>query len=139
MLVGILTMLVSSPDLGAQDVEAEGVCELGRVTSIVVDNRPIFQLETLEEDSPLRWVYRLANALHITTRQSFILREILFAENDCLDPFLLEESGRILRQYPFIANANVNAVEQPDGTYHVLITTQDEWTTKFDLGVSFDR
>ena len=139
VLVGILTMLVSSPDLGAQDVEAEGVCELGRVTSIVVDNRPIFQLETLEEDSPLRWVYRLANALHITTRQSFILREILFAENDCLDPFLLEESGRILRQYPFIANADVAPVEQPDGTYHVLINTQDEWTTKFDLGVSIDQ
>ena len=58
VLVGILsTMLVSSPDLGAQDVEPEGVSELGRVTNIVVDNRPIFQLETLEEDSPLRWGY----------------------------------------------------------------------------------
>ncbi|HCK90558.1 MAG TPA: hypothetical protein DHW54_05200, partial [Gemmatimonadetes bacterium] len=132
-------MLVLSPDVGAQAAGPEGLCELGRVTNIIVDNRPVFQLETLEEGSPLRWVYRLANALHITTRQSFILREILFGENDCLDPFLLEESGRILRQYPFIANADVVPVEQPDGTYHILINTQDEWTTKFDLGVSIDQ
>ena len=139
LLVMLITMLVSSPELGAQAIGPDGVCEVGRVTNIVVDNRPIFQLETLEEDSPLRWVYRLANALHITTRQSFILREILFDENDCLDPFLLEESGRILRQYPFIANADVVPVEQPDGTYHVRINTQDEWTTKFDLGISIDQ
>jgi len=140
VLVGIIsTTLVLSPDLGAQAVGTGSLCELGRVTNIIVDNRPIFQLETLEEGSPLRWVYRLANALHITTRQSFILREVLFSENDCLDPFLLEESGRILRQYPFIANADVVPVEQPDGTYHVLINTQDEWTTKFDLGVSIDQ
>ena len=140
VLVSIIsTTLVLSPDLGAQAVGTGSLCELGRVTNIIVDNRPIFQLETLEEGSPLRWVYRLANALHITTRQSFILREVLFSENDCLDPFLLEESGRILRQYPFIANADVVPVEQPDGTYHVLINTQDEWTTKFDLGVSIDQ
>ena len=65
VLVGIIgTTLVLSPDLGAQAVGPDGLCELGRVTNIIVDNRPIFQLETLEEGSPLRWVYRLANALH---------------------------------------------------------------------------
>ncbi len=140
VLFGALFLtLASSPGLKAQDPEADDMCETGRVTNILVDNRPIFQLETLNEGSPLRWVYRLANSLHITTRESFILREMLFEENDCLDPFLLEESGRILRQYPFIANADVVPVEQPDGTYHVHINTQDEWTTKLDLGVSIDQ
>ena len=59
LLAMLITMLVSSPELGAQAIGPDGVCEVGRVTNIVVDNRPIFQLETLEEDSPLRWVYRL--------------------------------------------------------------------------------
>jgi len=82
--------------------------------------------------------YRLANALHVKTREQFIRKELLFQEGDCHDPFLLEESGRILRSYVFIARADVFSVEQPDGTYHVVVDTQDEWTTRMDLGVSFD-
>ena len=76
LLVMLITMLVSSPELGAQAIGPDGVCEVGRVTNIVVDNRPIFQLETLEEDSPLRWVYWPGKALPITTRQSLTPREI---------------------------------------------------------------
>ena len=75
VLFGALFLtLASSPGLKAQDPEADDMCETGRVTNILVDNRPIFQLETLNEGSPLRWVYRLANSLHITTRESYILR-----------------------------------------------------------------
>jgi hypothetical protein len=129
---------LTAPEASAQTV-APTVCEAGRVTNIFVDNRSIFQVDELPEGSRLRWIYKFANALHITTRESFILREILFAEGDCLDPLLLEESGRLLRFYPFIETADVFPVQQPDGSYHVVIDTQDRWTTQFDLGVSFDQ
>ena len=139
-LLWTAVLTVASPQVArAQQPEAVAECEVGRVTNIFVDNRPIFQLDELSEGSPLRWMYRLANALHITTRESFILREILFEQDDCLDPFLLGESARILRQYPFITDADVFPVEQPDGTYHVVIDTQDRWSTQFDLGVSIDQ
>ena len=63
---------------------------------------------------------------------------MLFHEGDCYDAFLVEESGRILRGYNFLARADVFAVDQPDGSKHVVVDTQDEWTTRVDLGLSFD-
>ena len=137
-MLGCTAITASVPqDVLSQVTDSPTVCETGRISNIFVDNRSIFQLD----DFPgwARGFFGLANSLHITTRDSFILREILFAEGDCLDPLLLEESARILRSYPFISTADVFPVAQLDGTYHVVIDTQDEWTLQFDLGVSFDQ
>jgi hypothetical protein len=113
-------------------------CLPGRISNIFVDNHSIFDLDQLEASGVLRGVYKLANSLHVKTRESFIRRELLFAVGDCLDPFLLEESERLLRQYIFIARVDVFAVAQPDGTHHVVVDTQDEWTTRVDFGPTFD-
>jgi len=95
-------------------------------------------VEKVGDGGLLGWVYGTANALHVKTRASFIRRELLFRVGDCYDPLLLEESGRLLRGYVFLARADVFAVDQPDGSKHVVVDTQDEWTTRVDLGVSFD-
>lgn len=124
--------------LPAQESTTPEACPAGRISNIFIDNHSIFDVDDLEEGNKLRWAYRLANALHVRTRQSFIRRELLVEEGDCLDPLLLNESGRILRRYGFIAHADVFAVAQADGTHHVVVDTQDEWTTKVDLGVSVD-
>ena len=136
-LLGYATLTVSVPSLAQSQVaDSATACETGRISNIFVDNRSIYEIV---DGDPLRWFYRLANALHINTTEGFILREVLFSVGDCLDPQLLEESYRILESYPFIAASDVYPVAQPDGTYHVVIDTQDEWTTQFDLGVSFDQ
>lgn len=122
---------------GTQAPPAEA-CPDGRITRIFVDNRSIFDVDQMGGGQTLQGFYRLANALHVKTREGFIRDELLFAEGDCLEPYLLEESGRILRGYTFIARADVFAVGQEDGTTHVVVDTQDEWTTRLDLGVSVD-
>jgi hypothetical protein len=108
------------------------------VSHVFIDNHSIFDVDDLQESGSLGWAYELANTLHIRTRADFIRDEILLEEGDCYDPVLVEESGRILRSYPFIAQADVFAVEQPDGSKHLVVDTQDEWTTQLDLGVSLD-
>ena len=139
-LIGVLgcTAITAAvaQDVQSQVIDSPTVCETGRISNIFVDNRSIYEI--IDRD-PLRWFYRLANALHINTSEGFILREVLFSEGECLNPLLLEESYRILESYPFIGTADVYPIAQPDGTYHVVIDTQDEWTTQFDLGVSFDQ
>ena len=95
-------------------------------------------MEELGEDVPWSWAYRVVNALHIRTRASFIRDELLFQEGDCYEPFLLEDSGRLLRAHPFLAHADVYAVAPEEGERHVVVDTRDEWTTQVDLGVSFD-
>lgn len=138
LALGLLPLL-SGGALAAQEPAPPVPCAEGRISHVFVDNHSIFDVDDLEESGSLGWAYGLANALHIRTRADFIRDEILFQEGDCYDPLLLEESGRILRSYPFIARADVYAVEQLDGTKHVVVDTQDEWTTQVDLGVSLDQ
>lgn len=137
MVVGAVVALHGG-GAAAQELTEAADCSQGRISHIFVDNRSIFDLDELAGGRTLRGFYKLANALHVKTRESFLREELLFQEGDCFDPFLMEESGRILRGYTFIARADVFSVRQPDGSHHVVVDTQDEWTTRVDLGVSFD-
>jgi hypothetical protein len=114
-------------------------CPQGRISYVFIDNRSIFDTAGLEPDAKFRWAYRFANAVHIETRREFLERELLFQQGDCLDPLLLEETERLLREYRFIARSDVFAVPQPDGSQHVVVDTQDEWTTRLDLGVRVEN
>jgi hypothetical protein len=113
-------------------------CPEGRITAIFVDTHSIYDVGQVHDGGLLGWVYGTANALHVKTRESFVRRELLFHVGDCYDHLLIEESGRILRNYSFLARADVYPVDQPDGNKHVVVDTQDEWTTRVDLGLSFD-
>lgn len=124
--------------VAAQVVPSAAACPQGRISEVFIDNHSIYDLEQVEREGFVRGVYRLANTLHVKTRESFIRKELLFGVGDCYDPFVLEESGRILRGYGFLARADVFAVDQPDGSKHVVVDTQDEWTTKISVGLSFE-
>lgn len=113
------------------------VCPQGRISYIFIDNRSIFDTTELDPEAPFLWAYRFTNNLHIRTREEFLRKELLFETGDCLDPSLLAETERLLRSYRFIARSDVFAVPQPDGSQHVVVDTQDEWTTKVDMGFRF--
>jgi hypothetical protein len=132
-LAGLAPVAGSAQEPGVAGAE---VCPQGRVSYVFIDNHSVFDTSKEHTSGAIRWAYRAANALHVRTRESFISSELLFRTGDCLDPFLLGESGRILRGYRFLASADVFAVPQPDGTNHVVVDTWDEWTTKLDLGIA---
>ncbi|MBW3534480.1 MAG: hypothetical protein KY453_04580 [Gemmatimonadetes bacterium] len=129
-----LALAASPAPAGAQAQE----CARGVVSHVFVDNKSIYDPDELDEDTSFRWAFELANALHVRTKARFIGQELLFRAGDCYDPFLLEESERLLRDYGFISRADVFGIQQPDGSWHVVVDTKDEWTTKVDLGVDFD-
>ncbi|MDQ4075404.1 MAG: hypothetical protein M3220_04065, partial [Chloroflexota bacterium] len=108
-------------------------CTRGRISNVFIDNHSVFDLSNPEQNQRFRWAFRLANRLHIRTREEVIERELLFREGGCYDPRLLEESERILRETGFIARADIYAVRQPDGTYHVVVDTQDDWSTRLEF------
>ncbi|HSM36995.1 MAG TPA: POTRA domain-containing protein [Longimicrobiales bacterium] len=114
-------------------------CETGRIAHVFIDNHSIFDTSDPELDARFRWAYRTANALHARTDAEVIRRELQFAEGDCLDPFLLAESERLLRDLGFLASVDVFSVRQPDGTHHVIVNTRDEWSTKVDIRADFDE
>lgn len=122
----------------AAQARSQGTCPDGRIDTVVVHNHSIYDAQQANVSGAVRRFYRLANALHFKTRESFIRSELLFHKGDCYRPLLLSESGRILRSYPFLARADVFAVSRPDGVKDVVVDTQDEWTTRINLNVGFD-
>ena len=130
-----------APVAGLQDFvtgPAQPTCEGPRISRLVIENKDIYEESDIQEIGRFGWTLRLANRLHMRTTADFITRELLFAEGDCLDRFTLNESVRLLRLYGFISDAAIFTAEQPDSSYEVTVETKDEWTTKLDLGVSFD-
>jgi hypothetical protein len=115
----------------AQDAPVDE-CAAGRISQVFIDNRSVFDTEAGRQGSRFGWAFRLANRAHIRTRDQVIRRELLFKEDDCYDPALLLDSERILRSTSYIADADVFAVRQPDGTMHVVVETRDEWSTRLE-------
>ncbi|HEX5871264.1 MAG TPA: BamA/TamA family outer membrane protein [Longimicrobium sp.] len=122
--------LAAAVPAGAQ--VGAGACRDGAITEIFVDNRSVFDVGGDELDSRFNWAYRSANRMHVRTRETVIRRELLFGVGDCYVPALLEDSERILRSLSFIADADVFAVRQPDGTQHVVVETRDEWSVRLE-------
>lgn len=121
----------SAPPPPVSDRRGEA-CPDGIISEVFVDNKSVFDVGAPELDPRFNWAYRLANGLHVRTRESVIRRELLFTEGDCYVPAALEDSERILRAASYIADADVFAVRQADGTYHVLVETRDEWSTRLE-------
>jgi hypothetical protein len=130
-------LLVGTPAAAQQD--ADPSCPAGRISYVFIDNHSIFDSEELGEERSFQWAYDLVNALHMDTRASFLADEILVSVGDCYDPFMLEESGRLLRRYSFIARADVFGIRQEDGTWHVVVDTKDEWTTELNVHFNFEE
>jgi hypothetical protein len=140
-ILPILLVLLSAPLAAQEPVEppdtpvAADTCALGRISYVFIDNQSIFDTTDPELEGRFRWAYRTANALHIRTREGVIRRELLFGPGSCFDPFLLEETERLLRSYDFLSRVDVFPVPRPDGTYHVIVTTRDDWSTRLDVRV----
>jgi hypothetical protein len=105
-----------------------------RIGEIRFDARDLFDAEASDEDTK---VSRLANRLHITTRQGTIEDQLLFKSGDLYQPGLLEESARILRDTRYLRDAQIRPVAFHDGVVDIEVTTQDVWT--FNPGISFGR
>ncbi|MEO8016709.1 MAG: hypothetical protein ABI769_02765 [Pseudomonadota bacterium] len=112
------------------ELEAAGA----HIGAILFDARQLFDAEAQDEDTALG---RLANRLHIQTRDSTIEDQLLFKTGDLYRPGLLEESARILRDTRYLRDAWIRPVAFHDGVVDLEVTTQDVWT--FNPGISFGR
>jgi hypothetical protein len=112
-------------------------CAEGVITEIDVESRSIFDPSSTSI-APLAWTYGLLNLLHVNTNESFIRGELLFAEGDCFDSFLYEESYRLLDQHGFLNVDEMRVEDDGAGGRRISVATRDEWSTKVDIGVTYD-
>jgi hypothetical protein len=131
----VVLLLFLAPGTAAPQSAPPPECETGVIDHIFIDNHSIFDTSDPDLDPRFRWAYSLANRLHIRTRPSVIARELVFGVGDCYDPIRIEESARLLRSYRFLARVDIYGVQQPDGGYHVVVDTEDEWSTQVQAKV----
>jgi hypothetical protein len=121
---------LAAPCAALSQLEAEGY----RIGKVRVHQREIFEDESGEGLPPL---YRLANNLHIDTRDEVIESQLLFAEGEPLSARRIEETERNLRDLRYIREPDVRALDCHDGVVDIEVTAREVWTT--NPGVTFER
>jgi hypothetical protein len=122
---------VLADDCGPRSqLEAEGY----RVGKVRVRNLEIFEPEG---DAELPSLYRLANNLHIDTRDSVIESQLLFEEGEAYSERLVDETERNLRDLRYIREPEVRAVDCHEGLVDLEVAVREVWTT--NPGVTFER
>ena len=94
---------------------------------IVVEVGDVFDLSRPDENI---WLGRLADHLHTSTRETVIRRVLLFQEGDRVRTRRIYETERLLRALPFVKDAHIEPVVQPDGTVVARVRVRDAWTTQ---------
>ncbi|HEX9654823.1 MAG TPA: BamA/TamA family outer membrane protein [bacterium] len=82
------------------------------------------------------FLYHWANTLHIVTRERVIQKTLLFKAGDVLDPELLEESERKLRQLSYLGDAKISIENQDTDSVDIKVVTRDQWSTVLSLILS---
>ena len=132
--VALLAFLLATAPVAV----AAQACAAGAISQITFDSQKPFLPEATSEEAGLGWLFRGLNSVHIPTKEGTIRWELLFEEGDCLDPVLLRESERNLRNLAYIAEARVRSEQLADGSHHVSVTTLDGWALTVGLVVEVE-
>ena len=111
----------------------------GRVSAVLVTPHSYFDTNNAPGGGTLGWFYNLANSIHADTNEDFLRGELLLGVGDCYDPFLVDESERLLRRLGFIDRAEVTGAPQPDGSVIVMVETWNSWTLRFEPRFRFEE
>ena len=101
-----------------------------RIGTIEIVSHEVFEVPS----SGLATPYRIANGVHVHTRERVVLRELLFASGDVLNVELLEQTERNLRALRFIRDARVESTPvDADNDGHpervdLRVLTWDTWS-----------
>ena len=127
LMAWALPLQAAIPAKPWNDLEAQKV-SIGKIEVEIGD---VFDLSKPDENI---WLGRVANHLHASTREAVIRRVLLFAEGDPVRERRIYETERLLRALPFVKNARIDPVLQPDGSVVALVRVRDAWTTQVNAG-----
>ncbi len=102
------------------------------VAEIRVYTRNVFDTTLPGED---RWLFRLVNKIHFTTRTDFLARAVPIRVGQFVTDDDVHEAERILRRFSFLRLVEIRQVGREDGRIDLEVWARDAWTTK--IGLSF--
>jgi hypothetical protein len=108
----------------------EAGATVGEIRVVPMD---IFDTQDPAENYAL---FRLANRLHIQTRESVIRRALLFQTGDRLQVREIEETERLLRSNRYLYDVVLRPVAVRDGVVDIEVVTRDTWSLNVGAGLS---
>ena len=94
--------------------------------------------DVFEAADSLAAPYRIANGLHMATRDATIADQLLFQSGDAYSRRLLDETARLLRERSYLNDAVVEPIRyHADNSVDVRVKVHDVWT--LSPGFSFGR
>jgi len=103
------------------------------IGNIIFEKQDVFDLSDPKENSAL---YRLANRLHIITKDEVIAKQLLLSSGDVFSQRLAAESERILRANTYFYDASISPKNRKDGTVDLHVVTRDVWTLRPSISYS---
>jgi hypothetical protein len=124
-----------------------GQDSLYTVGKITIEQHQVFDESDTATIHEIKGIYRpagelaetagkIANDLHILTREEVIRRDLLFKEGDPYDQRLIDESARHLRSLGILGNVTITPDTLADHTVDVLVRTHDRWTLNPSMSVA---
>ena len=97
----------------------------------------VVPLEIFDTNDPAEnhALFRLANRLHIPTREGVIRRAILFQTGEPVSVRLIEETERLLRSNRYLYDVSLRPVALQGGVVDIEVTTRDTWSLSVGAGV----
>jgi len=96
-----------------------------KIRAVVIERQDVFS-----RDQEHFWLFRLANKLHMRTKEPVVRRELLLKEGDAYDSILAAETERNLRGLRVFGSVSVTPHIVSDSLVDVLVETTDQWTTE---------
>ena len=129
-----LTTLISAAAL-ADDLAADRLHDQDGpiVGEIRLEKSNVFNLSDPAEN---KWLYRLANRLHIVTKDKVIRKQLLLQSGDDYTARLVGESERILRSNTYLFDARIKPTKVEQGIVDLTVYTRDVWTLSPDISLS---
>jgi len=102
------------------------------IRQIVVRTRNIFD----STEASRNFFFRVANAVHFTTRPSVVRNELLFKEGEPYDEATVEETLRNLRARGLFRDVAIQPVQDGDSV-DIFVETADGWSTQLVMNAWF--
>jgi hypothetical protein len=129
MLAFLLWMYLPCSALSGQ---VQGGDEPPTIRRIIVRTQNIFD----PAEARRNVLFRIANAIHFTTRPSVVRHELLFKEGEPYDQTKVDETLRNLRARGLFRDVSIQQLPAGDSV-DVLVQTADGWSTQLVMNASF--
>ncbi len=96
----------------------------------------VFGTDIKDTAKVVRGPYHFLNRFHIPTHDRVINNNLLIREGDRINPMIMADNERVLRQLPFIKDAKIMVARRPSSGADVAVVTRDVFPLRFDINPS---